>query len=192
MLRPTHAGTRGLLEELLSRRILVLDGAMGSMIYARGPQEEDYRGARFRNHPVPLKNCTEAFVLSNPRLIEDIHRAYLEAGADVIETDTFNANALSLAEFQLGPGAFLFRVVHCFFSSVVSLRTPGWLKPVPRSDVSSRQTNPIPSAGTRPEPPPLPFAVPIPGRTNAEVRLAGFSSWDSWAIQPSLAGKIPG
>src|SRR5262249_61383584 len=70
-------------------------------IYAQEPSEADYRGQRFRHHRVPLKNCTEAMVLSQPRLIEDIHRAYLEAGADIIETDTFNGNALSLAEFQL-------------------------------------------------------------------------------------------
>ena len=93
MRQPTHVGPRGLLEELLDRRILLLDGAMGSMIYAHEPKEEDYRGTRFGNHPVPLKNCTEVLVLTQPRLIEDIHRAYLEAGADVIETDSFNSSA---------------------------------------------------------------------------------------------------
>jgi 5-methyltetrahydrofolate--homocysteine methyltransferase len=93
---------REALEELLAQRILVLDGSMGALIYSRQPTEEDYRGNRFRNHPVPLKNCTEALVLSQPRLIEDIHRAYLEAGADIIETCTFNGNRLSLEEFALG------------------------------------------------------------------------------------------
>src|SRR5215470_19575691 len=101
MQRPTHVGTRGMLEELLAHRILVLDGAMGSMIYAHKPEEEDYRGSRFRHHPVPLKNCTEVLVLTQPRTIDKIHRAYLEAGADIIETDTFNGNPISLAEFQL-------------------------------------------------------------------------------------------
>jgi 5-methyltetrahydrofolate--homocysteine methyltransferase len=90
-----------LLEQLLDDRILVLDGAMGSMIYAHQPTEDDYRGARFARHPFPLKNCTEVLVLSQPRMIEEIHRAYLEAGADIIETDTFNSNALSMAEFGL-------------------------------------------------------------------------------------------
>jgi len=89
------------LEELLAERILVLDGAMGSVIYALEPSEEDYRGARFANHPIKLKNCTEVLVLSQPKMIEDIHRAYLEAGADIIETDTFNNNPLSLEEFGL-------------------------------------------------------------------------------------------
>jgi 5-methyltetrahydrofolate--homocysteine methyltransferase len=95
------ATTRDVLEELLSQRILLLDGSMGALIFSREPTEEDYRGSRFRSHPVPLKNCTEAMVLSQPRLIEDIHRAYLEAGADIIETDTFNGNRLSLEEFGL-------------------------------------------------------------------------------------------
>ncbi len=89
------------LEQLLSERILVLDGAMGSVIYSYEPTEEDYRGARFANHPIRLKNCTEVLVLSQPKMIEDIHRAYLEAGADIIETDTFNNNPLSLEEFGL-------------------------------------------------------------------------------------------
>jgi 5-methyltetrahydrofolate--homocysteine methyltransferase len=98
----TTAGpSRELLEELLERRILLLDGSMGALLYSRQPAEEDYRGQYFRSHPVPLKNCTEAMVLSQPQLIEEIHRAYLDAGADIIETCTFNANGLSLAEFQL-------------------------------------------------------------------------------------------
>src|SRR5579884_4326692 len=101
MLLPTFTSTRAVLEELLSQRILLLDGSMGAFIYARGPQEEDYRGTRFRNHPKPLKNCTEALVLTQPRLIEDIHRAYLDAGSDIIETCTFNATPLALTEFGL-------------------------------------------------------------------------------------------
>jgi 5-methyltetrahydrofolate--homocysteine methyltransferase len=106
MLMSARTSTRDLLEELLAQRILVLDGSMGALIFSRSPAEEDYRGQRFRHHPVPLKNCTEALVLSQPRLIEDIHRAYLEAGADIIETCTFNGNGLSLAEFELQEHVF--------------------------------------------------------------------------------------
>jgi 5-methyltetrahydrofolate--homocysteine methyltransferase len=98
---PTAAPSHELLHELLERRILLLDGSMGALLYSRQPTEEDYRGHFFRSHPVALKNCTEAMVFSQPQLIEEIHRAYLDAGADIIETDTFNANALSLAEFHL-------------------------------------------------------------------------------------------
>jgi len=92
---------RGRLEEILSRRIMVLDGSMGALLYTHELTEEDFRGQRFHRHGLNLKNCTEVLVLSQPKLIEDIHRAYLEAGADIIETDTFNATALSLEEFGL-------------------------------------------------------------------------------------------
>jgi len=90
------------LHTLMSERILLLDGSMGALIYSKKPQEADYRGERFRTHPVSLMNCTEALVLTQPRLIEDIHRAYLEAGADIIETCTFNGTRLALEEFALG------------------------------------------------------------------------------------------
>src|SRR5262245_41130378 len=101
-----HTHPRAALEELLSQRILLLDGSMGALIYTKDLQDDDYRGERFRSHPVALKNCTEALVLSRPRLIEDIHRAYLEAGADIIETCTFNGNRLSLEEFALHDHVF--------------------------------------------------------------------------------------
>jgi 5-methyltetrahydrofolate--homocysteine methyltransferase len=97
-----RSNVRERLEDLLSRRIVILDGAMGTMIFAHAPTEEDYRGTRFRSHPVLLKNCTEVMVLTQPQLIEGIHRAYLEAGADIISTDTFNGNAFNLAEYELG------------------------------------------------------------------------------------------
>jgi 5-methyltetrahydrofolate--homocysteine methyltransferase len=98
---PAHVSTRDYLDELLSRRILLLDGSMGALIFSRQPGEDDYRGSRFRNHPVSLKNCTDALVLTQPGFIEDIHRAYLDAGADIIETCTFNATAVGLTEFRL-------------------------------------------------------------------------------------------
>src|SRR5262249_22387813 len=101
MLTATRMDTREALEQLLSERILILDGSMGAYIYARGPQEEDYRGVRFRNHPKLLKNCTEALVLTQPKLIDEIHHAYLDAGSDIIETCTFNATPLALTEFGL-------------------------------------------------------------------------------------------
>ena len=89
------------LEELLTQRILLLDGAMGTMIHAHHPTEDDYRGGRFKNHTKLLKNCTEIMVLTQPRMIEDIHRAYLQAGSDIISTDTFNSTRISMADFDL-------------------------------------------------------------------------------------------
>ena len=80
----TPTDSRALLEELLAERILLLDGSMGALIYSKQPTEDDYRGSVLRDHPRPLKNCTEALVLSQPQLIEDIHRAYLDAGAELI------------------------------------------------------------------------------------------------------------
>ncbi len=91
----------GVLQELLTKKILVLDGAMGSMIYAHEPTEEDYRGARFKDHPVLLKNCTEIMCLSQPNLIKKIHTSYLQAGSDIIETNTFNTSLICMEEFQL-------------------------------------------------------------------------------------------
>ncbi len=89
------------LEDVLSRRILIIDGSMGALLYSYELGEDDFRGKRFARHSHDLKNCTEALVVSKPELIEHVHRAYLEAGADLIETDTFNANPLSLEEFGL-------------------------------------------------------------------------------------------
>ncbi len=106
MLMPAHVSTRGLLEELLAQRILVIDGSMGALLMARRLEEEDYRGSRFRSHPVLLKNCIDVLALTRPDWIEKLHHQYLEAGADIIETDTFTANRLSLEEFQLQDHVF--------------------------------------------------------------------------------------
>lgn len=94
------------LQQLLSERIVLLDGGMGALIFKTKPTEEDYRGERFKDHPVLLKNATDVMVLTKPELIEGIHRQYLEAGADIIETNTFNANPIALAEFQLSELAY--------------------------------------------------------------------------------------
>jgi 5-methyltetrahydrofolate--homocysteine methyltransferase len=93
--------TSSRLEEILSHKIMILDGSMGALIYTYKLTEQDVRGSRFARHSCDLKNCTEVLVATQPRLIEEIHRAYLEAGADIIETDTFNGTALSLEEFGL-------------------------------------------------------------------------------------------
>lgn len=89
------------LYDLLQRRILIMDGAMGTMIQRLKLSETDYRGERFKDHPFDLKNNNEALNLVAPQIIADIHTAYLEAGADIIETNTFNANAISLSDFGM-------------------------------------------------------------------------------------------
>jgi 5-methyltetrahydrofolate--homocysteine methyltransferase len=89
------------LRQLLDRRILVLDGAMGTMIQRYRLDEAAFRGAQFANHPRDLKGANDILCLTNPTIVEEIHRQYLEAGADIIETNTFNAQAISLADYDL-------------------------------------------------------------------------------------------
>ena len=86
---------------LLKQRILILDGAMGTMIQRHGLGEADYRGERFRDHPHDLKGNNDLLLLTQPQIIRGIHAAYLEAGADIIETNTFNATAVSQADYNL-------------------------------------------------------------------------------------------
>ncbi len=88
--------------QLLRERILILDGAMGTMIQSYRLGEQDYRGARFADHPSDLKGNNDLLVLTQPQIIRAIHTAYLEAGADIVETNTFNANAVSQADYDLG------------------------------------------------------------------------------------------
>jgi 5-methyltetrahydrofolate--homocysteine methyltransferase len=89
------------IRNLLEERILVIDGSMGALIMSNNPDEAGYRGERFKNHAIDLRNATDLLVLTQPKLITGIHQQYLDAGADIIETDTFNANIVSLEEFQL-------------------------------------------------------------------------------------------
>jgi 5-methyltetrahydrofolate--homocysteine methyltransferase len=89
------------LRQLLDRRILILDGAMGTMIQRYRLDEAGFRGTQFANHPRDLKGANDILCLTNPAVVEEIHRQYLEAGADIIETNTFNAQAISLADYDL-------------------------------------------------------------------------------------------
>lgn len=84
----------------LEKEILVLDGAMGSMIFGLGLTEAEVRGERFQEWPHDLKNCTDVFGLTHPEKITDLHRQYLEAGADIIETNTFQASLVGLSDFD--------------------------------------------------------------------------------------------
>ena len=88
------------LEQAVRERILLLDGAMGTMIQHYGLTEADFRGERFAQSPVPLKGNNDLLVLTRPDVVGDIHRKYLVAGADVIETNTFNANRISQADYH--------------------------------------------------------------------------------------------
>ncbi len=89
------------LHALMTQRILILDGAMGTMIQRHGLEEADYRGERFADWPVNLKGMNDLLVLTRPEIIQGIHEEYLEAGADIIETNSFNATASDLTKYDL-------------------------------------------------------------------------------------------
>jgi 5-methyltetrahydrofolate--homocysteine methyltransferase len=91
---------------LLGQRILILDCAMGTMIQSYELSEEDYRGERFADHPAALKGNNDLLCLTQPRIIHDIHEAALEAGADIVETNTFNATAISQTDYGTGDLAY--------------------------------------------------------------------------------------
>ena len=89
------------LEPLLNERILVLDGAMGTMIQTYRLGESDYRGERFRDWPRDLKGNSDLLSLTQPDIIRAIHRAYLDAGADILETNSFTATSVAMADYGL-------------------------------------------------------------------------------------------
>ncbi|WP_186410541.1 homocysteine S-methyltransferase family protein, partial [Candidatus Propionivibrio aalborgensis] len=89
------------LKALLEQRILILDGAMGTMIQRHGLKESDYRGTRFAEHEHDLKGNNDLLLLTRPEIIRGIHAEYLAAGADIVETNTFNATAVSQADYKL-------------------------------------------------------------------------------------------
>ncbi len=87
--------------ELIKNRVLLLDGAMGTMIQRYNLSEADYRGEKFKNFHKELKGNNDLLCITQPQIITEIHEAYLEAGADIIETNTFNANAISMADYDM-------------------------------------------------------------------------------------------
>jgi 5-methyltetrahydrofolate--homocysteine methyltransferase len=89
------------IREALKKRILVIDGAMGTMIQRHTLTEEDFRGDRFKDHPHPLKGNNDLLSITRPDIIQDIHRQYLAAGADVLETNTFSSTSIAQADYHL-------------------------------------------------------------------------------------------
>ena len=89
------------IQKILSKRILTLDGAMGSLIQTHSLNELDYQGEILSDHPQDLKGNHDILSLTRPDIIHNIHSLYLEAGADIIETNTFNANAISQSDYGL-------------------------------------------------------------------------------------------
>ncbi len=96
--QPTNL--QGLLEDILARRILILDGAMGTMVQALQLDDRAKRGERFADHPADLSNFTDILCLTQPEAVTEIHRKYLAAGADIVETNTFGASVVGVQEFK--------------------------------------------------------------------------------------------
>jgi 5-methyltetrahydrofolate--homocysteine methyltransferase len=89
------------IKDLLNKRILIIDGAMGTMIQRYKLTEADYRGERFKDWPTDVKGNNDLLCLTQPQIIKEIHKQYLEAGADILETNTFNAQKVSLADYRM-------------------------------------------------------------------------------------------
>ena len=100
------ADRSALLEAALRERIVVIDGAMGTMIQGYGLEESDFRGDRFRDHPVPLRGCSDLLCLTRPDVIEAIHLEFLRAGADIVETNSFTGTTIALADYKLEAVAY--------------------------------------------------------------------------------------
>ncbi|GHV88446.1 methionine synthase [Spirochaetia bacterium] len=98
--------TRQTLDAIAAKRILILDGAMGTMVQTWHLTEDDFRGSRFADHRVNLSGCNDLLCLTRPDVISAIHEAYLEAGADIIESCSFNATSVSLADYGIGDLAY--------------------------------------------------------------------------------------
>lgn len=93
--------TNSQIREILNQRIMIIDGAMGTMIQKYKLTEEDYRGTQFKDWPHSLKGNNDLLSITRPEIIRDIHKEFLEAGADIIETNTFNANRVSMADYHM-------------------------------------------------------------------------------------------
>ena len=93
--------TRSELEAIFAQRIAIMDGAMGTMIQMHKLEEADFRGKQFAHHSCDVKGNNDLLSITQPQIIEDIHHAYFEAGADIVETNTFNSNVISMADYQM-------------------------------------------------------------------------------------------
>ena len=89
------------IENIITQKILILDGAMGTMIQKHKLQENDYRGEMFKDHPRLQKGNNDLLSITKPEIIKGIHREYLEAGADIITTNTFNSNRISMSDYGM-------------------------------------------------------------------------------------------
>ena len=90
-----------MIRKLIEEKILIFDGAMGTMVQSFQLSEKDFRGEKFKDHPVDLIGNNDLLVLTQPEIVSEIHKLYLNAGADIIETNTFNANSISQSDYKM-------------------------------------------------------------------------------------------
>jgi 5-methyltetrahydrofolate--homocysteine methyltransferase len=122
------------IKDLLQQRILIIDGAMGTMIQRYKLNEADYRGERFKDWPTDLKGNNDLLCLTQPQIIKEIHKQYLEAGADILETNTFNAQKISLADYHMQDLAYEINLAAAKIAKeAVSEFTPDSRLPTPDS-----------------------------------------------------------
>ncbi|WP_116364137.1 methionine synthase [Parahaliea mediterranea] len=149
---PTRKPSPSAIERALNERILVLDGAMGTMIQAQGLTEEDYRGERFADHPGDLKGNNDLLSLTRPDVIKRLHQEFLDAGADIIETNTFNSTAVAQGDYDLQAAVYELNVAGARLAREVAdaqtTKTPnkpryvaGVLGPTPRTASISPDVN---------------------------------------------------
>ena len=117
----SHTDATATLDALLRRRILVLDGAMGTMVQRHKLTEADFRGARFADHPRDLRGDNEVLCLTRPDVIRQIHDEYLAAGADIIETNSFGSTVIAQADYGLEPVVYELNL-----ASARLARSPCW------------------------------------------------------------------
>lgn len=119
------------ISQLLKERIMVIDGAMGTMIQQHKLREEDYRGERFKDWHIDLRGNNDLLCLTQPRIIIDIHKEYLEAGSDIIETNTFNSQAISLADYEMSSLAYELNLAaaHCAREAVKEFKASSYYDP---------------------------------------------------------------
>ncbi|HLK38351.1 MAG TPA: methionine synthase [Polyangiaceae bacterium] len=121
--------TESILRDLLCKRILVLDGAMGTMIQRRGLAEGDFRGTRFERHGRDLKGDFDVLALTRPDVLGAVHDAYLDAGADIVETNTFNSTSIVQSEYALGDFA---REINVAAARVAKASAAAWTQRTPK------------------------------------------------------------
>ncbi len=120
------------IKKLLNQRILVLDGAMGTMIQEFGLDEDDYRSDRFKNHPCQLKGNNDLLSITRPDIIEKIHTEYLAAGADIIETNTFSANAISMKDYHMAEYVYELNLASARIAKKLAMQFTNKTKDKPR------------------------------------------------------------